>query len=260
MSLDAETTILAEYKGDTVVLTLNRVAKKNSIDEMLLAELHHQLDLAEQNEDCRVLVLQGQEGIFSSGMDFSHLLNQQGDETKLLQRSDEIGYARLLRRITESSIIFISAVDGDVMAGGVGIVAASDLVFATPRSFFRLTEAMWGLIPANVTPYLIRRIGFQPAFRMAITLENVSASEAKKMNLVDFIAEDLEKEIKKKRLMLRRIESQTVGELKQFFRSQWFASEDLEREADKKMRGYANDKKLVDNLNRYVHQGLFPWE
>src|SRR5204863_9100504 len=96
----------------------------------------------------------------------------------------------LLRRFTTVGRVIVSIVDGRVTGGGVGLVAASDLVYATERSSFGLPEALWGLLPCCVLPFLIRRVGYQPAYAMALSTQPVSAQEALRSHLVDAVADD----------------------------------------------------------------------
>ena len=89
-------------------------------------------------------------------------------------------YMDTLRRITLFSKVVISCVDGQVLAGGVGLVACSDLVIATSKAEFGLSEALWGLLPAMVLPYLIRKVGVQKAYFMTLTTIRISVEEAKR--------------------------------------------------------------------------------
>lgn len=261
MNLSVSNSVLSHLEAEVLTLTLNRVGENNSLNSEMLKVMHQSIDFAEAEDACRIVVVKGQQGVFSKGMDFENVI---GDEEKFAGEDQDVaidvGYAKLLNRMATSKMLFISAVDGDVMAGGVGIVAASDLVFATPNSQFSLTEAMWGLLPANVTPYLIRRVGYQPALRMTITTEKVNAKDALRMNLVDYLTDDLDNEIKKKRLLLRRVAADTVGDVKAFFRSQWFSSGPMEIAANEKMLEFQTNDKVKNNIKQYINSGLFPWE
>ncbi|NUR28322.1 MAG: enoyl-CoA hydratase, partial [Catenulispora sp.] len=91
----------------------------------------------------------------------------------------------LLTRFTQAPVIVAAAVDGRVAGGGVGLVAACDFVVATEASTFGLPEALWGLLPCCVLPFLIRRVGFQRAHAMALTTRPVAGAEAAAWGLVD---------------------------------------------------------------------------
>nr|WP_284698318.1 enoyl-CoA hydratase-related protein [Coxiella burnetii] len=126
-------------------------------------------------------ILQGQIGVFCTGMDFTNL-----QPPKSRQSSDNT----LLHRFVTFSRIIISCVEGAVIAGGMGLVASSDLVVATSQSQFSLSEAIWGLLPVCVTPYLIRRVGFQAAYRLGFTTETIDAKEAYRLQLIDLLSDE----------------------------------------------------------------------
>ncbi len=118
-------------------------------------------------------------------MDFTNL-----QPPKSRQPSDNTLYIKLLHRFVTFPRIIISCVEGAVIAGGMGLVASSDLVVATSQSQFSLSEAIWGLLPVCVTPYLIRRVGFQAAYRLGFTTETIDAKEAYRLQLIDLLSDE----------------------------------------------------------------------
>src|SRR5689334_14256153 len=130
-------TIKVDIKRDLKVLeiTLNRP----DINVRLLTDLRDALDLADTNLDIRTIVLRGNDQFFCSGMDF-----KEKDE------SFASLYAHTLKRLTTIPKTVVSICEGKVLAGGVGFVAASDIVIANPSAIFSLSELIWGLLPANV--------------------------------------------------------------------------------------------------------------
>jgi len=250
--------ISLSFSDNCVEIHLDRENNNNSLNAEILSIFLRILDEAEECSDCRVLIFRGKPGFFCTGLDLNVM--SEDEFNSLNAEQDWSNYADLLERFSSSSLVIISAVDGSVIAGGVGIVAASDLVFATNRSQFRLTEAMWGLLPANVTPYLIRRVGYQTALRLALTTETISATEATRQNLVDYLVNDLNVEIKKKKRLIGRLQKTTVGELKTFFKSMWYLDGSKEAEANRQMRQSMERQDVRHNINRYLESGYFPWE
>lgn len=254
-------TIVVKEMPAAVQITFNRVAKKNTLTQAFLRELSQALDDAEKNDQCRLIILEGTGGFFCTGMDFNEAVSQYGSacaDTK--QDAFSSVYMDTLRRMSLMNKIVVSKVEGQVMAGGVGIVAASDLVFATPGSAFTLSEALWGLLPCCVTPYLIRRVGFQTAYRMTLTTMSVSAQEAHRTGLVDEISESPDDTIRKMLLRLKRIESSTIKEMKQYFRKMWIVNEDMESAAVAEISKLVCDQTVQRNLKNFVENKKLPWE
>jgi polyketide biosynthesis enoyl-CoA hydratase PksH len=166
----------------------------------------------------------------------------------------------LLRRIATTGLVVISAVDGQVMAGGIGIVAASDLVLATPASRFSLPEALWGLLPACVLPLLIRRIGFQNSYRMTLTTETMTARQSLEAGLVDELADSLDDAVRRRSLRLTRLDQETVRRMKAYFQKMWYLSDATYETAVNEIETLVRDPRIQENIRNFVEHKRFPWE
>lgn len=238
-------------------ITLNRLEHRNSLNKLLISELHDVLDQIEKNPDCRMVILKGQQGIFCTGMDFKEA-SQSNTEEGTTQSPSE--YMDLLKRFTLIPKIIVTEVDGEVMAGGMGLVVASDLAIGTTRSKFTLSEALWGLLPANLMPFLIRRIGFQKAYLMTLTTQTVTAVEAHAIHLIDELSDQPEEILRKYALRLSRLNEQTIRDLKQYFRKMWIINESMEQIAIHELARLMQEPRIRTNIKRFVEQGKFPWE
>ena len=241
-----------------LTITLNRPARENAINAQMLRDLNAVLDAAEREPDCRLLILEGRDGVFCTGMDFEEATGEAGQRPS--PDSVSRAYMNTLKRFSLTSRLIVSKVDGRVMAGGVGFVAASDLVVATPRSRFSLSEALWGLLPACVTPFLIRRIGFQKAYRMTLTTLPVSAQEALASGLIDELGEDPDARIRGWWLRLARLESGTVENIKAYFRKMWLVTEEMEEVAVQEIAKLMTMPKIRTNIRNFVEHNRFPWD
>ncbi len=233
-------------------LTMNRPEKRNSFNQELMQGLSRALDEAEANADCRLIVLTGRQNFFCTGMDF--------EEVALGKTGEGQDYIKLLKRFASSPKIIISRVEGSVLAGGMGLVAASDLVVATPESRFGLPEALWGLLPANVMPFLIRRVGFQHAYRLTLTTETVTAEEAWRIGLVDTLSDKPADNIRRYLLRLGRLDEQTIVDAKAYFQKMWILSEEMEQTAVAELNRLVNTERVQKNIKNYVEFQKFPWE
>lgn len=245
---------LAWHDG-SLSITLSRPGDRNSLRAETLQDCHAALDHALAEPACRTVVLLGEGDAFCTGLDFATSRSLAPESV-----DDRIGYAALLRRLSEAPVITIAAVDGAVLAGGVGLAAACDVVIATPRSSFRLTEAIWGILPANVAPYLIRRVGFQAAYHMALTTMPLSLDESIQRGLVDHRADRLAPALKRYALAAKRQARETIGEMKNLFRSMWYADAGTYRKADAEMMRSLQKPEVRRNVQEYLETGRFPWE
>lgn len=251
-------TIIVEDIPQGRSITLNRVENRNSINALLLEELHQELDQVEKNAAFKLIILKGQQGLFCTGMDFQEVVQNLSTIDTSSQFASS--YQNLLKRFTTLPKIIISVVDGQVMAGGVGLVAASDLVIATSKSQFTLSEALWGLLPANVLPYLIRRIGFQKSYLMTLATQTMCASDALIFHLIDELSDEPEAILRKYILRFARLNEQTIRDIKNFFRKLWIVDEKMEQTAIQELTRLIKEPRIQNNIKQFVESGKFPWE
>lgn len=252
-------TIQVKESLGRLTITIDRPEQRNSINDTFLKEINEVLDLAEQDSNCRVVLLEGQNGVFCTGMDFEKVTQEAQVQHPV--KTPQVGsYMETIRRFTLTPRVIISIIDGEVMAGGVGLAAASDLAIATPRSRFSLSEALWGLIPAMVTPYLIRRVGFQAAYRMTLTTLAITAQEAWEAHLIDEISETPQDNVQRWWLRLSKLEETTIKTIKQFFRNMWIINRPMEEMAVNETARLSSDPGVIENIVNYVKYQKFPWD
>lgn len=237
-------------------VTMNRPEQRNSLTQGLMQGLHRALDEAEAEPACRLLILAGRQNFFCTGMDFAEA-SQGTDSTKLLTGED---YMALLKRFASCGKIIIAKVEGTVLAGGMGLVAASDLVVATRESSFALPEALWGLLPANVLPFLIRRVGFQPAYRLTLMTETITAEEAWRIGLVDILSDQPDDGIRRCLLRLGRLDQQTILDAKAYFQKLWILDEAMSQNAIAELSRLMQTERVQTNIKNYAVHRKFPWE
>ncbi|EMB73249.1 enoyl-CoA hydratase [Streptococcus mutans] len=256
-------TLIVEKKNAILQITFNRTEARNSINCEFLQELNTALDYAKENLEIKIVLLQGKNGVFCSGMDFQEVASIKEKESSESSQKDLVMtqmYMDTLRRITLFSKVVISCVDGQVLAGGVGLVACSDLVIATSKAEFGLSEALWGLLPAMVLPYLIRKVGVQKAYFMTLTTIRISVEEAKDMNLVDEISNNMDHVILKYYQKISRMEEKTIENMKSYFRKLWIIDENMERMAVNQTYTLVSQPQVKENIYNFVTHKKFPWE
>jgi polyketide biosynthesis enoyl-CoA hydratase PksH len=147
-----------------------------------------------------------------------------------------------------------------VVGGGVGLASASDFVFATERSQFSLPEALWGLMPCCVLPFLIRRVGFQKACTMALSTQPVSAREAEQFHLVDKVTDDPHHLVRKLLFRASKLSDSIIGDLKQYLNEIAPSAPEVEDTASRAFARLLTSGAVQQRLASFATHQRFPWE
>ncbi|TMQ05060.1 MAG: enoyl-CoA hydratase [Deltaproteobacteria bacterium] len=250
-------TLLSATSRHTLTVTLHRPSRRNALDDTMLGELHAALDAAEGSEDCRLLVLRGAGGVFCAGMD----LEDAAHEIALRSASGRARFFQLLRRFTMSSCVVVAIVDGRADGGGVGLAAACDFVFASECARFALPEALWGLVPSSVLPFLVRRTGPRLAYAMMLSTLPVDAHKAEQVGLVDAVAEDPEPLLHKLASRVTRIDPATIAAAKRSFARLAPIGDDIEAAAMSELDELLGSPLVKRAITRLLGpRRSLPWE
>jgi methylglutaconyl-CoA hydratase len=182
-----EKSVLCDFYSHIARIRLNRPKQGNVVNEDNLSLLFQYIEEANRREDCRAIVIEGSGGVFCRGLDFTNLLKHADKEIDIAFSEP---YVRAVMAIRNSARPVIAAVDGDVLAGGTGLAFASDILLATRRSVFGLSEVIFGLIPAYVFPFLLERVAFKKARSIVLSSKKFTAEEFYRIGIVDDLAED----------------------------------------------------------------------
>lgn len=164
-------------------LSLNRPDKHNAFNDVLIAEVTKQLRKLDQDEAIRVVILTGKGVNFSAGADVEWM-QQMVKATEEENYADALALAELMQTLNNFSKPTIAAIQGAVMGGAVGLVACCDIALATSESYFCFSEVKLGLIPAVISPYIIKAIGERQTRRYFLTAEKISAEKAQQLGLI----------------------------------------------------------------------------
>jgi methylglutaconyl-CoA hydratase len=165
----------------------------NAFDEALIQQLTEAYTAAIAEPSVRAIVLRASGKSFSAGADLNWMKRMAGfSEAENL--ADAKRLAELLRVIDTCPKPTIARVQGHAFAGATGLIACCDLAVAVKEAEFAVTEVRLGLIPAVISPYLIRAMGARQARRWFLTAERFSADQALAMNLIHEVvaAEELD--------------------------------------------------------------------
>jgi methylglutaconyl-CoA hydratase len=164
-------------------ITLSRPDVRNAFNDEVIAELKNAFTEAGQAADVRCVVLAAEGPAFCAGADLNWM-RRMADYTRDENLADAGQLAAMLRAIYECPKPTIARVQGDVFAGGVGLVAACDIAVSVDTATYCLSEVKLGLIPATISPYVIRAMGARASHRYFLTAERFSAAEAHRIGLV----------------------------------------------------------------------------
>ena len=170
-------TLTIERAGHLATVTLNRPDVRNAFNEATIAELTQAFSALGADESVRAIVLAANGPAFCAGADL-HWMKKMAGYTHAENHADALQLATMLRTIYECPQPVVARVQGDCYAGGMGLVAACDIVVAVDEAQFCLSEVKLGLIPATIAPYVIKAMGEQAARRYFLTAERFTAATA----------------------------------------------------------------------------------
>ena len=174
--------------GDGIgTVVMDRPDRHNAFDEHVIAELTAAFTTLGGDDTVRAVVLRGAGKSFSAGADLDWMRRMAAyDEAANL--ADARALAALMRTIDTLPKPTVALVHGAAYGGGVGLVACCDIAIATEAAGFSLSEVKLGLIPAVISPYVVRAIGARAARRYFLTAERFDAVEARRLGLVHELA------------------------------------------------------------------------
>lgn len=176
-------TLHVSAAGGVTTVTLNRPEIHNAFDDHLIAELTRLFVTLDTDPDTRVVILTGAGKSFSAGGDLNWM-KRVAAYTPAENEADAGKLAALLRAIDRCRKPVIARVQGNAFAGGVGLIAACDIAVAVDTALFAVTEVRIGLIPAVISPYLVRAMGMRWTRRLTLTAERIDAVRAAQLGLI----------------------------------------------------------------------------
>jgi polyketide biosynthesis enoyl-CoA hydratase PksH len=249
-------TIIVRFQEPVCFLQFYRPDANNTINDRLVEECRQVLALCE--ESITVVVLEGLPEVFCFGADFLGMHKKMAIGQRSEQGPESL--YDLWLKLATGPYITISHVRGKANAGGIGFVAASDVVLADQTAQFSLSELLFGLFPACVLPFLIRRVGFQKAHYLTLMTKPISVQQAQAWSLVDAYDAQSESLLRKHLLRLRRLSKMGISRYKRYMNGLYdslLQNKSLALSANKEV---FSDPHNLQGIFRYVETGQFPWE
>ena len=182
-------TLLLEPHNGVLHITLNRPDSRNAMSLQMVKELRAVLAAVRDDQTTRALVIGGAGGHFCAGGDIKDMANaraQGQDAYRDLNRA----FGALLEETQHAPQVVITVLQGAVLGGGFGLACVSDIALADHQAQFGLPETSLGLLPAQIAPFVVQRIGLTQARRLALTAARFDGTQARRMGLVHFVEHD----------------------------------------------------------------------
>ncbi|HSL90892.1 MAG TPA: enoyl-CoA hydratase/isomerase family protein [Ignavibacteriaceae bacterium] len=189
--------ITKEIINNSLLITLNRPEKRNSLHPEIVAELKSAFAESADNDEIKSIILTGAGSSFCAGADLDYL-KQLSNNSVIENEKDSESLAELFFQIYNFTKPTIAAVNGAAIAGGCGLASVCDFIVAHPEeSKFGYSEVIIGFIPAIVSVFLLRRISISHAKQMLLTGEIISGKRAYEISLANYLSDNVLDEAKR---------------------------------------------------------------
>ena len=182
------TFLTVEAAGPVATITLTQPDVRNAFSDEVIADITRAFSWVGAQGQVRAVVLAAEGPAFCAGANLNWM-RAMADYTREENLVDAGKLAEMLRVIYTCPKPTIARVQGDVYAGGMGLVACCDMAVAASHAGFCLSEVKIGLIPATISPYVIRAMGPRAAHRYFLTGERFDAAEALRTGFVHQVVE-----------------------------------------------------------------------
>ncbi|WP_461162576.1 enoyl-CoA hydratase/isomerase family protein [Simplicispira piscis] len=189
--------INAVNTGPVLEITLNRPDVRNAMSLAMVEELRQALAQAEVSvgsaQPTRVVVLRGAGGHFCAGGDLKDMAMARMRALESPTGTDLVhdpvaevnaAFGRMCAAFADTPLAVVAVLEGTVMGGGFGLACVADVAIATETAHFRLPETALGVVPAQIAPFLVERLGYSQAKRLAVTGGRLDAAQALAIGLV----------------------------------------------------------------------------
>ncbi|WP_426149555.1 gamma-carboxygeranoyl-CoA hydratase [Pseudomonas sp. DC3000-4b1] len=168
-------------------LWLDRAEKNNAFDAPMITELTQALAQVENEPGLRFILLRGRGRHFSAGADLAWM-RASAQLSRQANLDDAQALAELMYRLAGLPIPTLAVVQGAAFGGAVGLVSCCDMAIGAEDALFSLSEVRIGLIPAVISPFVVKALGERQARRYMLSAERFSAADAQALGLLHELA------------------------------------------------------------------------
>ncbi|MGH8349869.1 MAG: enoyl-CoA hydratase/isomerase family protein [Pseudomonas sp.] len=182
-------TLLLELHNGVLHITLNRPECRNAMSLQMVSELRSVLAAVRDDRGVRALVIGGAGGHFCAGGDLKDMASARAQGSSAHRDLNRV-FGALLQEVQQAPQVVITVLQGAVLGGGFGLACVSDIALADHQAQFGLPETSLGLLPAQIVPFVVQRIGLTQTRRLALTAARFDGHQARRMGLVHFVEHD----------------------------------------------------------------------
>ncbi len=177
-------TLVVKQDFPLLVVTLNRPHVANAMNLQMVNELTTVISEVE-DKAFRVLLIQGANGHFCAGGDIKDMQAAKGNKYEL--KSLNLAFGVMLEKVNQLKAVVICKLQGAVLGGGFGLACVSDLAVSDDSARFALPETTLGILPAQIAPFVVQRIGLTQTRRLALFGISIKAPEALNLGIIHLI-------------------------------------------------------------------------
>lgn len=187
-------TLALDQQGPVLHLTLNRPEARNAMSLAMVAELASVFHQIEDDASVRAVVIRGAGGHFCAGGDIRDMASARGQtlaegEQDPFYRQNR-AFGEMIEQVNKSSKVVIAVLEGAVMGGGFGLACVSDVAIAGDSAHFALPETSLGVVPAQIAPFVLERIGLTQTRRLALLGLHFKGDEACRLGVVHLVGKN----------------------------------------------------------------------
>jgi len=187
-------TLIVQQHGAVLHVTLNRPEQRNAMSAQMLNELIEVFAQIKDDLSIRAVVLRGAGGHFCAGGDIKDMAALRMAAAQAASNQPYIAFNRLfgtlIETVNHAPQIVVAVLEGAVLGGGFGLACVSDLAISREDAQFGLPETGLGVIPAQIAPFVVQRIGITQARRVALLGLRFNGAEAVRLGIAHTLVSD----------------------------------------------------------------------
>lgn len=189
MTLPDCKTLLLNLEGGVLHITLNRPEKRNAMNDVLVREMRDVFAAIRGDRSVRAVVLKGADGNFCSGGDISSMNDRAAPDAdaKSIMWEFNRNFGRMITEVNAAPQVVICCIEGAVLGGGFGLACISDVAIADAGAKFGMPETGLGIVPAQIEPFVVKRIGLTQARKLALLGDWVDGVRAEQLGIVHMV-------------------------------------------------------------------------
>lgn len=190
--LPATTAVECDLKSGWLTIWFNQPESRNALSQELTGDLMRVLESVRDDRSVRGITLRGRGAVFCAGGDLKAFKASQGAASRDAVIESSKRGAAMFDMVNTMPQVVIALIEGAAMAGGFGLACCADVVICEGGAKFAMTETAIGLTPAQISPFVIQKLGYATARRLMLTATRFDGREAAALGFADHVAEGVE--------------------------------------------------------------------